>query len=107
MGMRQLETKILQELRIVASNKKLRQKDIIEWSSGGIEAHDGEEIYHLPELNVNVAIKVTHSQDITCSSHAERSEDFVERFARTLQEEYYVPMLYLRPDGHGTLSCVR
>jgi len=59
MGMRQLETKILQELRIVASNKKLRQKDIMEWSSGGIEAHDGEEIYHLPELNVNVAIKVT------------------------------------------------
>ena len=58
MGIRQLEAEILHELKIVANNKKLRQKDIMEWSSGNIKAHDGEEVYHLPELKMDVAIKV-------------------------------------------------
>ena len=56
--MRQLEAEILHELKIVANNKKLRQKDIMEWASGSIKAHDGEEVYHLPELKMDVAIKV-------------------------------------------------
>jgi len=58
MGMRQLEAEILHELKIVANNKKLRQKDIMEWACGSIKANDGEEVYHLPELNMDVAINV-------------------------------------------------
>ena len=57
MSMRQLEKEILIEAKIVTGNKKLRQKDIMEWSSGEVKAQTGEKIYFLPGLNVNIAIK--------------------------------------------------
>jgi len=56
MGIRELETAILVEAKIVTGNKKLRQKDIMEWTTGEIKSHEGEKIYHLPELNVNIAV---------------------------------------------------
>ena len=58
MSMRTLEAAILVEARVVTGNKRLRQKDIMEWSSGKIEAQEGETLYKLPKLGVNIAIKV-------------------------------------------------
>lgn len=58
MSMKTLEAAILKELRVVANNPKLRQKDIMEWSTGLIEQQEGETLYFLPELGVRVAVKV-------------------------------------------------
>ncbi len=49
---------ILKELREVAGNNKIRQKDIMEWSNGKIEAQEGETLYFLPALSLNVAVKL-------------------------------------------------
>lgn len=57
MGMRQLEALILVEAKEVTGNKKLRQKDILEWSTGEIKPHDGETVYSLPGVGVNIAVK--------------------------------------------------
>ena len=57
MGIREIEAAILRELKTVAGNNKLRQKDIVEWSTGGIEFHEGEMRYFLPDLMINVAVK--------------------------------------------------
>lgn len=54
---RQLEAEILKEAKVVTGNKKLRQKDILEWSTGEVKAEEGETLYHLPELNINIAVK--------------------------------------------------
>jgi hypothetical protein len=55
--MRTLESEILREARTVTGNKKLRLKDIMEWSTGNIKPHDGEKTYRLPETKVFIAIK--------------------------------------------------
>jgi len=52
-----LERAILNEAKTVTGNKKLRMKDIVEWSTGRVKIVEGEKIYHLPELNINIAIK--------------------------------------------------
>ena len=57
MGMQSLKRAILAEARIVTGNKKLKMKDIMEWSTGKITSHPGEKIYQLPELCVNIAVK--------------------------------------------------
>ena len=57
MGMKQLEAAILNELKQVTGNGKLRQKDIMEWSTSELKPHDGETIYRLPVLSINVAVK--------------------------------------------------
>ena len=59
MGMRELEAGILRELRQVAKKSKLRQKDIMEWSTGAVKIEPGEKQYYLPDLQINVAIKET------------------------------------------------
>lgn len=61
MSLRSLEAEILKELRIVAKDQKLRQKDIMEWSTGDVERRDGEKAYRLPKLGVNVAVLVKKS----------------------------------------------
>lgn len=58
MGMRALEAAILRELKTVSGNNKLRQKDIMEWSTGEIKQQDGETLYFLPVLGVNVSVKL-------------------------------------------------
>lgn len=59
MSIRTLENEILQEARKVVGNNKLRLKDIMEWTTGDIEVHEGEKIYRLPDIGVNIAIKET------------------------------------------------
>lgn len=56
MGMRQLESTILAEARVVTGNKKLRLKDIMEWSTGKIEPRPGEKLYRLEKMGVNILI---------------------------------------------------
>jgi len=57
MSMRNLETAILAEAKIVTDNKKLRMKDITEWSTGEIQAQSGEKLYFLPTMQVNIVVK--------------------------------------------------
>ena len=57
MGIRNVEAKILSELRTVTGNKKLRQKDIMEWSTGEIFPEEGETLVRLPDLEINVVYK--------------------------------------------------
>ena len=57
MGIRALEASILAELKQVAKNNKLRQKDIMEWSTGEIAPQPGETLYRLPGLQINVSVK--------------------------------------------------
>lgn len=57
MSMRTLETAILSEAKTITGNKKLRQKDIMEWSTGDIKLQKGEKIYRLPDMGVNIAVK--------------------------------------------------
>lgn len=56
MGMRELETAVLCELRMVTGKRNLRKKDIREWSTGEIEVQPDELKVYLPALKINVAI---------------------------------------------------
>ena len=59
MSMRSLEAAILNELKQIAKNPKLKQKDIIEWQTGkGLKVHDDETLFFLPELFISVAVKL-------------------------------------------------
>ena len=59
MGLRELEAAILAETRIVAMNKKIRQKDIMVWQTGNkLKARDGETLYYLSDLAISVAVKL-------------------------------------------------
>ena len=57
MSMRTLETAILAEAKKVTGNKKLQMKDIMEWRTSEVKAQEGETLYRLPELGVNIAVK--------------------------------------------------
>lgn len=54
MGMRELNAAMLVELRQATGLKKLRAKDILAWSTGKLEADEGEALVFLPGLKVNV-----------------------------------------------------
>lgn len=58
MSMREIEAGILAELKQVANNAKIRQKDIMEWSTSEIEAQEGETYFFLPILKVHVCVKL-------------------------------------------------
>jgi len=55
--MASLERAILAEAKEVIGNKKLRMKDIMEWSTGKFKAEEGEKLYHLPGIGVDIAVK--------------------------------------------------
>ena len=57
MGMRELESAILAEAKIVTSKSKLRIKDIMEWSTGKIKPQVDEVRFFLPVLKVYILIK--------------------------------------------------
>ena len=59
MSVATLERAILSELRAVAKNNKLRLKDMMEWSTSEVVAQEGETLYRLPDLGINVSVKVT------------------------------------------------
>jgi hypothetical protein len=45
--MRSLEAMILRELRQIENNPKIKQKDIMEWSTGEVKTEKGEKLVHL------------------------------------------------------------
>lgn len=57
MGMRQLESEILFYLRRASGVNKLRVKDLCAWSTGPVEAQEGEVLFHLPTLGVTCAVR--------------------------------------------------
>lgn len=58
MSMATLEKAILTELKEVAKNSKIRQKDIMEWSTSEVKAHEGETLFFLPVLHIYCAVKL-------------------------------------------------
>lgn len=57
MSMRSLESAITREARVFFNNRKLRVKDLMEWSTGEIKPHEGEVIAKLPLNGVYIAVK--------------------------------------------------
>lgn len=57
MSMQSLEKAILAEAKTVVGNKKLKMKDIMEWSTGEVKPEPGEQVFRLPDIGVNIAIK--------------------------------------------------
>lgn len=61
MSMNALERSVVKELKIITGNKKLGEKNLMEWSSSEDKIRknlrDGEKIYFCPENGVWVAIK--------------------------------------------------
>jgi len=57
MSLATLERAILAGAKEVLHNPKLKLKDIMEWSSGDIKAHDGEIVVNVPDHGVFVAVK--------------------------------------------------
>jgi high-affinity K+ transport system ATPase subunit B len=62
MGMRELERLICASARVVLNNRKLRVKDIMEWSTGEINPQDGEVVIRVADLGVWVAVKKEHDK---------------------------------------------
>jgi hypothetical protein len=71
MGIRALEAAILSGAKKALNNSRLRQKDIMEWSSGPIEHHDGEVTVHVPDPGVYVAVKKEHDKRKPAAINAE------------------------------------
>jgi hypothetical protein len=57
MSMATLESAILAGAKVVFNNRKLRKKDIQEWSSGEILPQEGEVVAEVPDPGVWIAIK--------------------------------------------------
>ena len=57
MSIRSYEREILEELKEVTGNRKLRIKDMMEWRTSEVKPHDGEMVFHLRKNSVWVAIK--------------------------------------------------
>ena len=58
MSMKTLIAAILAEAKEVTKNENLKMKDIMEWSTGDLVPHPGEKLYHLPKMEMNIAVKV-------------------------------------------------
>ena len=56
MSMATLEREILKRARMALRNPKLRMKDILEWSTGEVIAHEGEVVIWLPDPGCNICI---------------------------------------------------
>jgi len=57
MSLASLEREIVEELRQVTGLRSLRLKDLMEWSSGPLTAHEGEVAVFLPGLKLNACYK--------------------------------------------------
>ena len=64
MTIRNLEAAILSELKVVAKNSKLRQKDIMEWQLGKeLTCQEGETYYYLTLNHASVCVKVEKKEE--------------------------------------------
>ena len=79
MSMATLEHAILAGARDVLGNRKLRMKDIMEWSTGDIKPQDGEVCVRVPDPGVNVCVKTE------CDKRTANAEAHGRAVARTVQ----------------------
>ncbi len=56
MGMTTFEKQILTALKIETGNRKLKERDMLEWRTSPIKAQEGERVVHLKSLGVYVAL---------------------------------------------------
>jgi hypothetical protein len=56
MAMTGFERELLAALKMQTGNRKLKEKDMLEWRTGKIEPRDGEQLVHLKHLGVWVCI---------------------------------------------------
>ena len=57
MSIASLEYEISVEAKAITGDNKLRMEDIMEWSTGDIEAQENEVLYHPPRMDANIAVK--------------------------------------------------
>lgn len=74
MSMRYLNRTIRVSAQAFFCNKKLRDKDILEWSSGTITPEDDEVVAWLADPGVNVAIKKKTNDKRTSFASAKNSD---------------------------------
>lgn len=48
MALDRMEKSIMRELRVMTGNRKLGEKNLMEWSTREIEPHEGEKLIKLP-----------------------------------------------------------
>jgi hypothetical protein len=65
MTIRTLETAILAEAREVLCNRKLRLRDIEEWTTGYADPQEAEISVYLPKLQIGIAIKEIHDKRLS------------------------------------------
>ena len=58
MSIQSFKRAILAEAKIVTGNKKLRMKDIMEWSTGKVKQKSREKLYFLPKFRIYIAVKI-------------------------------------------------
>lgn len=58
MSVQALERAIKNEAAGILRNPRLRNKDLLEWSTGEVNAEDGEVAIRLPLLDINVVVPV-------------------------------------------------
>ena len=57
-NMNPLDRAVLNEVREVAKNNKIKNADVMEWSTAKCEPHEGETYYFLPVLQVHCCVKL-------------------------------------------------
>ena len=62
MSMASLERAILAGARAALKNPKLKLKDIMEWSTSPLTAHEGEIVVCVDDPGVQVAVKREHDK---------------------------------------------
>ena len=63
MSMNSFERSILGELKMATGNRKLKEKDLLEWRTSKIEPQDGEIVIHLPLNGVWVAYPAPNGKE--------------------------------------------
>ena len=58
LGLQKIEQAVFDELRQVKGDHSIKWKDVMEWSTGNVKVQKGEELVRLPDLGINVALKV-------------------------------------------------
>ena len=56
MSLNQLETQIWRECQRILENPKMRKKDLLEWSTGEVNAAEGEILLRVDSLGVNAVV---------------------------------------------------
>lgn len=79
MSVRSLESAICAKLRQLTNNPKLRVKDITEWSTGVIKEHPHETVFHIPDIGVYAAVKLSDCKGVPGNTDLSASAGFIKK----------------------------